>query len=200
MRSRGHKGHKESLKNLFIKRDIFFCSTKHAKNSFCFVSPVEHLFTNKLLTDAFPRCPWPEFCHWISEYSNVTYSLTLKFSTTQPSLIDLFSLYVLFSLCRSCDDTLKTCFLQIFSYSPVHVRIIYEKTKGKILSRPSLGKQNIQAKEGYSFGEHFDAEYNCIGILQYILCHFWLLNKVTSSICSLNFSLLPKLCQVHAIA
>ena len=60
----------------------------------------------------------------------------------------------------------------MFSYSPVHVRIIYEKTKGQILSRPSLGKQNIQAKEGYSFGEHFDAEYNCIGILQYILCHF----------------------------
>ena len=32
-----------------------------------------------------------------------------KISTTQPSLIDLFSLYVLFSHCRSCDDTLRPC-------------------------------------------------------------------------------------------
>lgn len=35
----------------------------------------------------------------------------------------------------------------------------------------SLGKQNVQAKEGYYVGEHFDAEYNCIGILQFTLCH-----------------------------
>ena len=69
-----------------------------------------------------------------------------------------------------CKQALKNCFLQILSYSRGHVRIIYEKTKGQILSRPTSGK--IQAKEGYSVGEHFDAEYNCIGILQYILCHF----------------------------
>ena len=31
----------------------------------------------------------------------------------------------------------------------VYVRIIYEKTKGQIPLRPSLGKQNIQAIEVY---------------------------------------------------
>ena len=32
-------------------------------------------------------------------------------------------------------------------YSRAHVRIIYEKTKVQIPLRPSLGKQNIHAKE-----------------------------------------------------
>ena len=46
-------------------------------------------------------------------------------------------------------NTLENCFFQIFSYSLAYVRIISEKTKGKIHVRPSMGKQNIQAKEVY---------------------------------------------------
>ena len=44
-------------------------------------------------------------------------------------------------------STLEDCFFQILPYSLAYVRIISEKTKGKIQVRPSLGKQNIQAKE-----------------------------------------------------
>ena len=45
--------------------------------------------------------------------------------------IDPFSLYVLFSLYRSCDNTLKYCFVQILSYSRAYLCIICKKTKGK---------------------------------------------------------------------
>ena len=44
-------------------------------------------------------------------------------------------------------STLEDCFFQILPYSLAYVRIISEKTKGKIQVRPSLGKQNIQAKD-----------------------------------------------------
>ena len=63
--------------------------------------------------------------------------------------IDLFSLYVLFSWCRSCDNTQGNCFFQISSYSHAYLRIIYERTKGQVPLGPLLGKQNIQAKEVY---------------------------------------------------
>ena len=56
------------------------------------------------------------------------------------SLIDLFSLYVLFSQYRSCDNTLENCFSQISSYSRAYLRIIYEKTNGQVLPGPLLGK------------------------------------------------------------
>ena len=46
-----------------------------------------------------------------------------------PRIIDLFSLHVLFSQCRSCDDTLENRFFQILSYSHAYVCIIYEKIK-----------------------------------------------------------------------
>ena len=42
-----------------------------------------------------------------------------------------------------------TIFIQISSYLGAHVCIIYEKTKGQIPLRPSLGKHKIQAKEVY---------------------------------------------------
>ena len=63
--------------------------------------------------------------------------------------IDLFSLYVLFSQNRSCDNTLENCFFQIPSYSRAYVRIIQEKTKSQVPLGPLLGKQNIQPKEVY---------------------------------------------------
>ena len=50
---------------------------------------------------------------------------------------------------RSCDNTVDNCFIQISFYLRAYVRIRYEKTKGQIPLRPSLGKQNIQAKEVY---------------------------------------------------
>ena len=59
-----------------------------------------------------------------------------------------FSLYVLFSEYRSCDNTLGNRFFQISSYSDTYLRIIYEKTMSHVPLR-LLGKQNIQAKEVY---------------------------------------------------
>ena len=64
-------------------------------------------------------------------------------------IIHLFSLHVLFSQYRSCDNTLGNRFFQISFYSRAYLRIIYEKTKGQVPLGPLLGKQNIQAEEVY---------------------------------------------------
>ena len=45
------------------------------------------------------------------------------------SLIDLFSLYVLFSQYRSCDNTLENCFFQISSCSRAYVRTKRQSVK-----------------------------------------------------------------------
>ena len=65
--------------------------------------------------------------------------------------IDLFSLFILFSQCRSCNNTPENCFFQqILYYSRVYVRTIYQKTKGQAEPlRPLLGKQNVRAKDVY---------------------------------------------------
>ena len=60
--------------------------------------------------------------------------------------IDLFSLYVLFSQYRSCDNTLKNCVFQISSCSRAYVRIIYEKTKGQVPLGPPLGKKRTTSR------------------------------------------------------
>ena len=65
------------------------------------------------------------------------------------SPIDLFSLYILFSQNRSCDNTPENCFFQISSYSHAFVRIIYEKTKDQVPLDSLLGKQNMRVKEVY---------------------------------------------------
>ena len=49
----------------------------------------------------------------------------------------------------SCELSFEYCFIQISSYARAYVRMIYENTKGQIALRPSLRKQNIQAKEVY---------------------------------------------------
>ena len=49
-----------------------------------------------------------------------------------PLSIHLFSLYVLFSQCRSCDNTLENCFFQTSSYQRAYLRITYEKTKSQV--------------------------------------------------------------------
>ena len=72
------------------------------------------------------------------------------------NVIDLFSLYVLFSQYRSFDDTLENCFFQILSYSRAYLCVMYEKTKGKVPLGPLFGKQNIQAKEAYTFKRSID--------------------------------------------
>ena len=56
---------------------------------------------------------------------------------------------VLFSQCRSCDNTLENCFFQIASYSRAYIDIIYEKKKSQVPLGPLLEKQNIKAKEVY---------------------------------------------------
>ena len=72
------------------------------------------------------------------------------------NVIDLFSLYVLFSQCRSFDDPLENRFFQILCYSRAYLRVMYEKTKGKAPLGPLLGKQNIQAKQVYTFKRSTD--------------------------------------------
>ena len=59
--------------------------------------------------------------------------------------MNLFSSYVLFSQCTSCDNTQDNGFFQISSHSRAYVSIICEKTIEQIRLRASLGKQNIQA-------------------------------------------------------
>ena len=66
--------------------------------------------------------------------------ICFHFSLRVSSLIDLFSLYVLFSQYRSCDNTLENCFSQISSYSRAYLRVIYEKTNGQVLPGPLLAK------------------------------------------------------------
>ena len=56
---------------------------------------------------------------------------------------------VLFSRCRSSDNTPENCLFQISLYARAYVRIIHETTLGKIPLGPSLEKQNILAKEVY---------------------------------------------------
>ena len=56
--------------------------------------------------------------------------MIISFETKE---IDLFSLFILFSRCRSCDVTLESCFFVISSYPRAYVPILYEKTKGKSL-------------------------------------------------------------------
>ena len=55
-------------------------------------------------------------------------------------LIHLFSLYVLFSQCRSYDNTLEDCFFQIFPHSRAYVSIMMKKTKGEI--PPEVHREN----------------------------------------------------------
>ena len=73
-----------------------------------------------------------------------TYSLHWRTDT-----IDLFTLCVLFSHCRSCDNTLDNSFIQSSSYPRAYVRIIYEKQRGKFPWELHGKNKNIQAKEVY---------------------------------------------------
>ena len=68
--------------------------------------------------------------------------------TKNNGVIDIFSLAVLISQYRSCDNTLQNSFFQILSNSRAYLRITYEKTNSQDLLGP-LGKQNTQAKEVY---------------------------------------------------
>ena len=80
---------------------------------------------------------------WIRALIYTRLFLKVKSSVTKV-WIGLFSLYVLFSRCRSCDNTPENCFFQISSYSRVYVCIIYEKKTGAYSPGTS-----IQANEVY---------------------------------------------------
>ena len=54
--------------------------------------------------------------------------------------IDLFSMYFLFSKCRSFDNTQRTLSFEFSSYS-----CAYEKTKGQIPLRPNLHRENSKS-------------------------------------------------------
>ena len=78
---------------------------------------------------------------WSPGTNFVTWCLT--------SLIDLLSLYVLFSQYMLCDNTLENCFFQISSCSRAYV-CRHKNTKCQVPLGPLLGKQTIQAKEVYT--------------------------------------------------
>ena len=74
--------------------------------------------------------------------------LTLYVTWCLTSLTDLFSLYVLFSQYRSCDNTLENCFFSnfvLFTCICTH-----KKTKCQVPLGSLGGIQNIQAKEVYT--------------------------------------------------
>ena len=69
-------------------------------------------------------------------------------------LIDLFSLYILFSHFRPRDAPRGNSFFQMSSYARANLRITNEKTKGKFPSHEGItwsemGKQNVQAEKVY---------------------------------------------------
>ena len=72
---------------------------------------------------------------WSPGTNFVTWCLT--------SLIDLLSLYVLFSQYRSCDNTLENCFFQISSCSRAYV-CWHKNTKCQVPLGPLLGKQTMK--------------------------------------------------------
>ena len=67
--------------------------------------------------------------------------------------IDLFSLYVLFSQYRSCDNTLENFFFQISSYSLAYLHIM-KRQRVKVPPGTSIGKTKLKVKEVYSFPLH----------------------------------------------
>ena len=69
------------------------------------------------------------------DYSSMTtFNIQIRrayHSTALSFVIDLFSLYVLFSHLRPRDATPENSFFQVSSYARANVRITCEKTKGK---------------------------------------------------------------------
>ena len=63
----------------------------------------------------------------------IGYSILDYLCIVEIIIIDLFSLYVLFSHFRPCDATPENTFFQVSSYARANVRITCEKTKGKFL-------------------------------------------------------------------
>ena len=113
-----------------------------------------HLFYFHYLFDRFHvfRLPLNSFWLWVCCFSRLYFnSLCARHSGSRNGTILplLACMFCLISQCRSCDNTQKSCSIQISPYSRANVRIIYEKTKRQIPLRPSLGEQSIQAKEVY---------------------------------------------------
>ena len=69
---------------------------------------------------------------------SVDFETAFNYEPTSAPTIDLFSLYLSFSHCRSCDNNLEDYFIQIhFILTSAYVHIICEKSKGGIPLRPS---------------------------------------------------------------
>ena len=78
----------------------------------------------------------------------------MNYMLDNKSIIDLFSLYVLFSHFRPRDATRGNSFFQMSSYARANVRITNDKKRQKPNSHKGItwsemGKQKIQAKEVY---------------------------------------------------
>ena len=79
-------------------------------------------------------------------------SLIGKSNSEYPLVMNLLSLYVLFSHFRPRDATRGNSFFQMLSYARANVRKTIEKHNGKIPIRASRGlkwEKNVQAKKVY---------------------------------------------------
>ena len=78
------------------------------------------------------------------------------------NLIDLFSLYILFSHFRLRDATRENSFFQMSSYARANLRITNEKQKENSLEGitwSEMGKQNVQAEKVYC--DCLNHKHNC---------------------------------------
>ena len=81
--------------------------------------------------------------------------LLLIFHSRRALVIDLFSLYVLFSHFRPRDALMGICLLSFISYAHICTcirRHLKETIPSSSITWSEMGKQNIQAKEVYSQG------------------------------------------------
>ena len=80
--------------------------------------------------------------HGVTVFSSIS---VLWFVFSPVSIIDLFSLYVLFFQHRLFDNTLEECFFQISSHPCVYLRIIYENIRNSIGKEKHKPKRSIKA-------------------------------------------------------
>ena len=80
--------------------------------------------------------------HGVTVFSSIS---VLWFVFSPVSIIDLFSLYVLFFQHRSFDNTLEECFFQISSHPCAYLRIIYENIRNSIGKEKHKPKSSIKA-------------------------------------------------------
>ena len=96
---------------------------------------------------------WRIFVNFLSHRFPVKFNFNclfcLQLQGTKSISKQTFLASVLFSRCRSSDNTPENCLFQIALYSRAYYAWFMKRLLGQIPLGPSLGKQNILAKEVY---------------------------------------------------